>query len=360
LSNGACAEEIRESQVAQLILVDHMKKTAILRTLVGFSVMSLVALAQTHVEKTASPLLLVANQGSRDLSLIDPAAGKQLTTIPVEGVTGHEVATSPDGKTAYVPIYGDAGVGRPGTDGSKLSVIDLASRKVVHTIDFGHGVRPHCAVYDRNSGMLYVTTELDKTVSIIDPKTLKIVGSIPTGQEQSHMLALSRDGSRGYTANVGPGTVSVLDMKARKTLTIIPISTSTQRIAISRDDSMVFTADQAKPQLAVIDTATNKVKTWVPLPAVGYGTAPTLDGRWLLVAMRGAKGVAVVDLKTMQVAKTIAVPDGPAEILIDPNGKTAFVACNAKNQIAVIDLGQWKVTQLIDAGKTADGLAWAK
>jgi DNA-binding beta-propeller fold protein YncE len=325
--------------------------------------MSLVAgfaLAQSHVEKTASPLLLVANQGSRDLSLIDPNAGKQLTTIPVEGVTGHEVAASPDGKTAYVPIYGDSGVGRPGTDGSKLSVIDLASRKVVHTIDFGHGVRPHCAVYDRNSGMLYVTTELDKTVSIIDPKTLKIVGSIPTGQEQSHMLALSRDGSRGYTANVGPGTVSVLDMKARKTLTIIPISTSTQRIAISPDDRMVFTADQAKPQLAVIDTATNKVKTWVPLPAVGYGTAPTLDGRWLLVAMRGSKGVAVVDLKTMQVAKTIEVPDGPAEILIDPNGKTAFVACNAKNQIAVIDLSQWKVTQLIDAGKTADGLAWAK
>jgi DNA-binding beta-propeller fold protein YncE len=340
-----------------------MKKTAILRTLVGSSVMSLVAgvaLAQSGVEKTAAPLLLVANQGSHDLSLIDPNAGKQLTTVPVEGVTGHEVAASPDGKTAYVPIYGDSGVGRPGTDGSKLSVIDLASRKVVHTIDFGHGVRPHCAVYDRNSGMLYVTTELDKTVSIIDPKTLKIVGSIPTGQEQSHMLALSRDGSRGYTANVGPGTVSVLDMKARKTLAIIPISTSTQRIAISRDDSMVFTADQAKPQLAVIDTTTNKVKTWVPLPAVGYGTAPTLDGRWLLVAMRGSKGVAVVDLKTMQVAKTIEVPDGPAEILIDPNGKTAFVACNAKNQIAVIDLGQWKVTQLIDAGKTADGLAWAK
>ncbi len=281
-------------------------------------------------------------------------------SLPVEGVTGHEVAASPDGKTAYVPIYGDSGVGRPGTDGSKLSVIDLASRKVVRTIDFGHGVRPHCAVYDHNSGMLYVTTELDKTVSIIDPKTLKIIGSIPTGQEQSHMLALSRDGSRGYTANVGPGTVSVLDMKARKTVTIIPISRNTQRIAISRDDSMVFTADQAKPQLAVIDTATNKVKTWVPLPAVGYGTGPTLDGRWLLVTMRGAKGVAVVDLKTMQVAKTIEVPDGPAEILIDPNGKTAFVACNLKNQIAVIDLGQWKVTQLIDAGKDSDGMAWAK
>jgi DNA-binding beta-propeller fold protein YncE len=340
-----------------------MKKTTFLYALAGCSLMCVAAdfaYTQGHAEKTTRPMLLVANQGDHDLSLIDPSAGKQVATVPVDGVTGHEVAASPDGMTAYVPIYGDSGVGRPGTDGSKISVIDLASRKVVNTIDFGHGVRPHCAIYDRNSGMLYVTTELDKSISIIDPKTLKIIGSVPTGQEQSHMLALSRDGSRGYTANVGPGTVSVLDMKARKTLAIIPISKGTQRISISRDDSMVFTADQEKPQLAVIDTTTNKVKTWVPLPAVGYGTAPTLDGRWLLVALRTSKQVAVVDLKTMQVAKTIDVPDGPAEILMAPGGKTAYVACNSKNQIAEIDLGQWKVSRLIDAGKTADGLAWAK
>ncbi len=322
-----------------------------------FAVMSL---SVNLVSAQSQPTLLVANQHSRDLSLIDPAAAKQIAAVPVEGITGHEVAASPDGKTAYVPIYGNSGVGKPGTDGSTMSVIDLASRKVVHTVDFGHGVRPHCAVYDKNSGMLYVTTELDKTVSIIDPKTLKIVGSVPTGQEQSHMLALTRDGSRGYTANVGPGTVSVLDMKARKTVAIIPVSGETQRIAVSRDDSMVFTADQTKPQLAVIDTATNKVKAWVALPAVGYGTAPTMDGRWLLVAMRDAKQVAVVDLKAMKVARTIDVPGGPAEVLISGDGKTAYVACNFADQVAVIDLAGWKVARLIDAGKNADGLAWAR
>ena len=304
-------------------------------------------------------MLLVANQGDRDLSLIDPTAGKQVATVPVGGITGHEVAASPDGTTAYVPIYGDSGVGKPGTDGSDIAVIDVASRKVTHRIDFGHGVRPHCAIYDRNSGMLYVTTELDKSIRIIDPRSLKIVGSVPTGQEQSHMLALSRDGSRGYTANVGPGTVSVLDMKARKTVTIIPISKETQRISISRDDSMVFTADQTKPQLAVIDTATNKVKMWVPLPAVGYGTAPTLDGRWLLVALRTSKGIAVVDLKTMKVVRTIDVPGGPTEILMSPDGKMAFVSCTTSKQVAAIDLGQWKVERMIDAGDAADGLAWA-
>jgi DNA-binding beta-propeller fold protein YncE len=337
-----------------------MNNVLLLRSLVWCGVVSVASGFACAQSKNVQPMLLVVNQGDRDLSLVDPAVGKQIATVSVDGVTGHEVAASPDGKTAYVPIYGDSGVGKAGTDGSKISVIDLDSRKIVHTVDFGHGVRPHCAVYDRNSGMLYVTTELDKSVSIIDPKSLKIVGSVPTGQEQSHMLVLSRDGSRGYTANVGPGTVSVLDMKGRKTLAIIPISTDTQRISISRDDSMVFTADQTKPQLAVIDTATNKIKTWVPLPAVAYGTAATLDGRWLLVTQRTGKQVVVVDLKTMQVEKTIDVADGPTEILVSPDGRSAFVSCTRSKQVAQIDLEQWKMTRLIDAGVAADGLAWAK
>jgi len=203
-----------------------MNNVPFLRSLVMCGLVGVAASFANAQTKSVQPMLLVVNQGDHDLSLVDPAAGRQIATVPVDGVTGHEVAASPDGKTAYVPIYGDSGVGKPGTDGSKISVIDLASGKIVHTIDFGHGVRPHCAIYDRNSGMLYVTTELDKSVSIIDPKSLKIVGSVPTGQDQSHMLVLSRDGSRGYTANVGPGTMSVLDMKARKTLAIIPISTA--------------------------------------------------------------------------------------------------------------------------------------
>jgi DNA-binding beta-propeller fold protein YncE len=335
------------------------KRISFCAVAIWFVTGALLSNSSAQTVKFIQPLLLTANQDDHSVSLIDPTSGKQVASVPVDGITGHEVAASPDGKTAYVPIYGDSGVGRPGTDGTKISVIDLSSHEVVHTIDFGHGVRPHCAIYDHNSGLLYVTTELDKSVSIIDPSTFKIVGSIPTGQEQSHMLVLSKDGSRGYTANVGPGTVSVLDMKARKTLAIIPISKTTQRISISMDDRMVFTADQTQPQIAVIDTATSKVKMWVSLPSVGYGTAPTLDGRFLLVALPRIKQIAVVDLSTMKVAQTIDIQGSPTEILMSPDGKVAFASCGRTHQVVVIDLNQWKVRQAIDAGAGVDGLAWA-
>jgi YVTN family beta-propeller protein len=308
---------------------------------------------------SSQSVLLIANKGDQTLGIVDPRAGKQVATVAEGGITGHEVIASPDGRTAYVPIYGNSGVGQPGTDGSRIDVIDIASRKVTGSIDFGHGVRPHCALIGPKDGLLYVTTELEKSISIIDPQTLKIVGSIPTGQPESHMLTIAPDGKRGYTANVGPGTISVLDMENRKTLAVIPVAGTIQRIAVSTDGKLVFTSDQTKPQLAVLDTASNKIKTWIPLPGLGYGAATTPDGRWLVIAVRTANKVAVIDLAAMKVAHVIDVPAAPQESLVRPDGQVAYVSCDASKKIAVIRTSDWTVEKLIDAGPSADGLAWA-
>lgn len=330
----------------------------VLLAFVVFAGISLISASSTGASPSQGSLL-VANKGEHTLGIVDPAAVKQVATVAETGVTGHEVIASPDGKLAFIPIYGNSGVGKPGTDGSTMDVVDLKQQKVIHTVDFGHGVRPHCPLFGPKDGLLYVTTELDKAVAIIDPKTFKIVGNVPTGQPESHMLAISADGTRGYTANVGPGTVSVLDMSGRKTVTVIPVAEHVQRISVSPDDRWVFTSDTEKPRLAVIDAKTNKVDRWIELPGEGYGSASTPKGKWLLIAMPNANGVAVIDLATLKLAKTISVPSAPQEVLITPDGKTAYVSCDQSEKVAAIALGDWSV-KLIDAGKSADGLAWAK
>jgi DNA-binding beta-propeller fold protein YncE len=316
-------------------------------------------MAASSAALPAQSLLLVDQKGDYSLALVDPASGKVVASVAENGVTGHEVAASPDGRLAFVPIYGDSGVGQPGTDGANIVVVDLTARKLVGNIPFTHGVRPHCAVFGPD-GLLYVTTEIDKTVTIIDPKTLAIVGAIPTGQPESHMLAIAHNGLRGYTANVGPGTVSVLDMKARKTLAVIPVSGNVQRIAISADDKWVFTSDQTQPRLAVISTTSNKVESWVPLSGLGYGGAVTPSGRWFLIAIPDANKVDVVDLATMKLARSIPVAARPQEVLVSPDGKKAYVSCAGANQVDEIDLGAWSVSRSIATGKGTDGLGWAK
>lgn len=307
----------------------------------------------------ARGLLLVANKADQTVSIVDPEAGREIATVKESAFTAHELTASPDGRTAYAPIYGDSGVGKPGSDGTTIDVIDLAARRRAGTIDLGRPSRPHGALFGPKDGLLYVTSELENAVVVIDPKTQKIVGRIPTGQTESHMLAVTRDGRRGYTANVGPGTVSALDLVARKTVTVIPISGQTQRISLSMDDRYAFTSDQTQPRLAVIATASNKVKTWVSLPGIGHGTAPTLDGRRLLVCLININKVGVVDLESMKVERTIAVLPAPQEVLVRPDNAVAYVSCDRSHKIAVINLKTWKVERYIEVGRTADGLAWA-
>ncbi len=335
-----------------------------LRTTASLVIALMVPTLMPAMHAQTSNLLLVIEKGSQSLGLFDPVSGKEIATVPEGGVTGHEVAASRDGRYAYVPIYGNSGVGKPGTDGQKLVVIDLAAHKVAATLDFGHGVRPHMPAIGPEDGLLYVSTELDHSIAVVDAgsrkdEAPKIVGSVPTGQAESHMFVLSHDGRRGYTANVGPGTVSVLDMKTRKVIAIIPISAETQRISISPDDKYVFTSDQRSKRLAVIDTATNTIKQWIDLPGVGYGSYPTPDGKWLLLTLTAENKLAVIDLQTMKVAKTIDVPHEPVVVMVRPDGKRAYVSCAAADQVAEVDTGNWTVTRLIHTGKSPDGLAWA-
>ena len=263
----------------------------------------LLALLAGAVPAARAQSLIVVNQGSATVSVVDPATLAVVAQVAEHQpgkVHVHEAAVSPDGRTAYLPVYGNSGVGRPGIDGRKLLFLDIPSRRVTGSLDFGHGVRPHQALVDPNTGLLYVTNELDDRIAVIDPKTRKLVGAVPTGAPQSHMMVLSHDGRLAYTANVGPGSVSVLDLKARKTLAVIPVTTGVQRIAISSDDRLVFTADDKLPRLAVIDAATRSVRQWIALPGRGYGAAATRDGRWLLIAIPERGEEAVIDLSTLR------------------------------------------------------------
>ena len=325
--------------------------------LAGLSV--LASPGRADPDSHSGGLLLVANKQSRTLSLVDPLSESEVASVAEGGITGHEVAATADGLRAFVPIYGDSGVGKPGTDGSLIRVIDLKTREISGTIDLGRPTRPHRPVFGPRDGLLYVTTELSDSVTIIDPATLRVVGSVPTGQAQSHMLAISSDGRFGYTANVNTGTVSVLDLGARTLAATIKVSPFVQRIALSVDDRYAFTADQTAARLAVIDTASRSVVRSIPLPGLAYGTAPTPDGRSLVVAIPGLSLVAEVDLGTMRVARTLGVPQAPQEVLVRPDGAVAYVSCDSSGKVAAIDLANWRVEKLITVGPMDDGLAWA-
>jgi YVTN family beta-propeller protein len=321
----------------------------------------LLAILITTLSHAAPPspgVLVVANQKEHTVLLVDPEARRELAKISV-GVNGHEVAVSPDSRFAYVPIYGNSGVGRPGTDGTTIDIIDLQQRKLAATIDLGKPLRPHQPVFGPD-GLLYISAELDQAVGVIDPAARQLVAEAPTDQPESHMLVLTKDGRRAYTANVGPGTISVVDLAKRAHLATIPVAKHVQRISISTDGSRVFTHDQDAPRIAVIDTATNKITDWIDIPDYAYASTPTPDGRWLIAVLPRANRAVVIDTKTYKVAHSFDVPTQPGEVLVRPDGAVAYITCMPAGKIAILDLRTWQLQPSIDLTPGVDGMAWSK
>jgi DNA-binding beta-propeller fold protein YncE len=304
----------------------------------------------------AHPVLVVANQKEHTTLLIDPDSRRELAKISV-GVNGHEVTVSPDARLAYVPIYGNSGVGRPGTDGTTIDIIDLSERRLVSTIELGKPLRPHAAAFGPD-GMLYVTAELAQALDVIDPTSRKVVAEIPTGAPESHMFVISPDGSRAYTANVGAGSVSVLDLRKRTLVTVIPIAKTVQRISISPDGQRVFTHDQNTPRIAIIDAATNKISGWIDVPATVYSSKVTLDGRKLLADSPSGK-LFVIDLASSKLDESFAIPQAVGELLLTPDGRFAYVSCPQAGTIEVLDVAAHKLLDPIRLTQGVDGLAWA-
>src|SRR5690349_3960205 len=229
--------------------------------------------AQTEQPQPASgPVLLIGNKGEDTLSFVDLASGQELGRQPT-GKAPHEIAISPDGKTAAVVAYG----------GKTIDLFDVGSRTKTATIDLSPNDGPHGIVWLRN-GRLVVTTERSKSLAIVDPVAGKVVVSVPTEQDGTHMVAVSSDGRIAYTANIRSGTVSIVDLQKGRKTRDIAVGGEPEGIALSRDEQVIWVGDLKGARVQAYDAESLDKIGEVATGPIPIRVAASPDGRWIVTS----------------------------------------------------------------------------
>lgn len=300
-----------------------------------------------------SPALLVLNKDDNTLAIIDPATNKIVGTAPT-GKAPHEVAASSDGRFAYVANYGSD------QPGNSLSVIDLNTRKETR-VEVSPLMRPHGIAYAGDK--VYFTAELSKAIARLDPQTLKLDWVLGTGQNLTHMLVLTKNANPIFTANIGSNSISMIEHSSGRdpwTETVIPVGKGPEGCDMSPNGKEFWAANSGDGSVSVIDVAARKVVQTIEVGTKHSNRLKfTPDGNLVLISDAGNGDLVVVDTSSRKVTKRVNLGKVAEGILIVPDGSRAYVALSADDKVAIFDLKTLSKTGEIDTGHDPDGMAWA-
>jgi len=315
------------------------------------ALLSLLA-APAAAQSATEGVLLVANQAAASASHVDLATGR-VTDIPV-GVGPHETAIASDGRLGVVTVYGNGQV-----VGNQLAVIDMRTKTVARTIDLGPYRRPHDVQFlPGSTTRVVVTSEASQKIVEVDIATGTVGPDAETRAQGSHMLALADDGRTLFTANVGTGSTSRIDLGTHEFRQEVAIGPRAEGIAITPDGREVWVGSNVAGTVSVVDAASNAVVATIPSLGVPYRIAISRDGRRALIPDPEGNRVHVADVATRKVLGAVTGIGSPRGVDFTADGRTAFVTLGPEGQVLAVDVEGRKVLATHTVGAAPDGVAW--
>jgi DNA-binding beta-propeller fold protein YncE len=215
-------------------------------------------------------------------------------------------------------------------------------------------------------GRLLVLSKGDRTISVVDPATLTILGKVPSG-EDPHEVAATADGRTAYVSNYGAGrggfnTLTIGDIVNFKPLGTVDLGGLRGPHGMTEAGGKIyFTAEVAKA-IGRVDPATNKVD-WV----IGTGRDIThmvvvsKDGRIFAVDVQSATASIIERAKGRAGRFAPAADDDwtvtsvkigePADDFegfdVTPDGNELWTA-SPRGKITIVDTVAKKIVQAMD------------
>jgi PQQ-dependent catabolism-associated beta-propeller protein len=254
------------------------------------------------------------------------------------------------------------------------------------------------------SGKVFVSSEKDNAMAIVDAASSAVVGSVPLCKRPRHMQ-LAPGGQRLLVACSDDHRVLVWDIASGKTVEKFDVGEDPEMFDLSPDGKMLYVSNEEDFALTAFDLATKKKAFEVKVGGEPEGVKASADGKLVYVTSEVASLVHVIDVAQRKIVKNIPVgkrprrfllvgdelwvsseldasvsvirgsdptvqariaflPPGmrsedvtPVGMALAPDGKTAYVGLGRANHVAVVDVASRQVKGYVLVGKRAWGLA---
>jgi YVTN family beta-propeller protein len=217
-----------------------------------------------------------------------------------------------------------------------LSLIDPATNKVVGTVPTGK--EPHHLMATPDNASLIVANSVSNNLMFIDPKTGKTQRWIEN-IEDPYQLGFSPDRKWFVTTGLRLDRLDIYHYDGHDPVLAkrLPLEAMPSHMAFSNDSKTVFVTLQVSGELAAVDLATQTVKWKMPVGKVPAGLWMTPGDKYLLVGMTGADYVAVVDWRNQKIVKTIHTGNGAHNFRSLDDGRHVAVSNRVASTISIID-----------------------
>ncbi|WP_189189096.1 YncE family protein [Streptomyces albiflavescens] len=205
---------------------------------------------------------------------------------------------------------------------------------------------------------VYVPNTLSNTVTVIDPKTYRVIGTIPVGTQPQHVVP-SWDMKTLWVNNDKGNSLTPIDPKTGKAGKPVSVH-DPYNLYFTPNGKYAIVMASLDRELVFRDPHTMKRLKTEPVSCYGVNHADfSVDGRYFIASCEFSGELLKVDTQKMKVVAQQKLPlhgSMPQDVKISPNGKRFYIADMKANGVWVLDGDKFTKPTLLPTGKGTHGL----
>lgn len=321
--------------------------------------------------KPAHRAVVIANRGSGDISVLDPATDTVAMTVPLPaGPNAPEPMYVFDGKAKNRVFVGDRA-------NDRIVVFKSPGYHVEATVDVGAGVFHMWG--DRRNGNLWVSCDIDDTLSVVDMQHLRVVATVPLPADlvalggHPHDVFVDPRGDRAWVTLVGVSGATdwVVGYDARTFTEVARAEVGGDpHVSYSRRAGKLYVPCQDSGQVFVLDPDDLSTSAVLDVPGA-HGAILSRSGRLFYTAnLPGGGADALWAIRTDDDTLVGAPSDTPFPVphnlALTPRTRKLYVTHSGMtaNQITVYAVSEDDPTPVylttVTVGTNPFGLAYVK